>query len=79
MGSGGFWSRGVSVCLGREDVGPQTAALPAPPITSTAVLARNAAHSSAALLGTAGRDAVLSTTQTWVAQGIFELSPHLIF
>lgn len=59
---------GGAVSLSREDVGPQTAAagLSAPPITFTAVLARNAAAAqcAAALLMTAGGDAVLSTSQT---------------
>lgn len=43
--------------LSIDDVGPQTA----PPITFMAVLARNAAaQPAAALLRTAGRDAVIS-------------------
>lgn len=44
-----------AVSLSKEDVGPQTAALSAPPSTFTDVLARNAAdgQSAAALLSTA--------------------------
>lgn len=66
-GEGGRGGWGGAVSLGREDVGPQTAAaaLSAPPITFTAVLARNAAaaQSAAALSKAAGGDALLSAGQ----------------